>query len=136
MGAEGSITEGASGAVGMLDDPQFTATQLFLANGDSLVLYTDGVVEAAAVDGSLFGDERLAACLQGVGSRPAAISERILQSVAQHTLTAPASDDLTIFICHLAAGAPLVSAFALDSGRQCGPRRLPEIPAFPSTGKC
>ena len=41
--ADGSvepITEGASGAVGMLDGAQFAATQLFLENGDSLVLYT------------------------------------------------------------------------------------------------
>ena len=98
------ITEGASGAVGMLDDPQFTETQLFLQNGDSLVLYTDGVVEAAALDGSLYGDHRLAACLQTAGSRPADISEQILRSVGQHTLTAPANDDLTIFICHRAVG--------------------------------
>ena len=101
-----AITEGASGAVGMLDDPQFTATQLFLQNGDSLVLYTDGVVEAAAIDGSLYGDDRLAACLLGAGSRPKDISEHILHSVAQHTLTAPANDDLTIFICHRAVGGP------------------------------
>ncbi len=99
-----AITEGASGAVGMLDDPQFTATQLFLENGDSLVLYTDGVVEAAAVDGSLYGDERLAACLEMAGPRPKDISEEILRSVAQHTLTAPANDDLTIFVCHRAVG--------------------------------
>jgi len=99
-----AITEGASGAVGMLDDPQFTATQLFLENGDSLVLYTDGVVEAAALDGSLYGDERLAECLQGAGPIPKDISEHILHSVGQHTLTAPANDDLTIFICHRDVG--------------------------------
>lgn len=99
-----AITEGASGAVGMLDDPQFTATQLFLEHGDSLVLYTDGVVEASAIDGSLFGDERLAACLREAGPRPNDISEEILRSVGEHTLTAPANDDLTIFICHRAIG--------------------------------
>jgi serine phosphatase RsbU (regulator of sigma subunit) len=99
------ITDGASGAVGMLDDPQFTATRLYLQDGDSLVLYTDGVVEAAAVDGSLFGDERLAECLVTAGSRPKDISEEILRSVGAHTLTAPANDDLTIFICHRSSGA-------------------------------
>ena len=104
-GSVEAITEGASGAVGMLDDPQFSATQLFLEDGDSLVLYTDGVVEAAALDGSLYGDARLAECLRVAGSRPADISEEILRSVGQHTLTAPANDDLTIFICHRAEGA-------------------------------
>jgi serine phosphatase RsbU (regulator of sigma subunit)/pSer/pThr/pTyr-binding forkhead associated (FHA) protein len=109
-GSVEAITGGASGAVGMLDDPQFSATQLFLAYGDSLVLYTDGVVEAAALDGSLYGDERLAACLRKAGPRPKDISEQILHSVSQHTLTAPANDDLTIFICHRASGGPRYAA--------------------------
>lgn len=118
-----AITEGASGAVGMLDDPQFTATQLYLQNGDSLVLYTDGVVEAAALDGSLYGDDRLAACLQGAGPRPGDISQHILRSVGQHTKTAPANDDLTIFICHRAVGAP----------PSLQPRRYTAIPDPPKT---
>lgn len=120
-GTVDAITEGASGAVGMLDDPQFSATQLFLEDGDSLVLYTDGVVEAAALDGSLYGDERLAACLRGAGSRPKDISREILRSVGEHTLTAPANDDLTLFICHRASGVP----------RQ--PRRYGAIPDPPKT---
>jgi serine phosphatase RsbU (regulator of sigma subunit) len=120
-----TITEGASGAVGMLDDPQFTATRLFLQDGDSLVLYTDGVVEASAPDGSLFGDERLAACLETTGSRPADISEQILRSVGHHTSTAPANDDLTIFICHRVTGGPV----------SLQPRRFPSIQEAPKTDR-
>ncbi len=120
-----TITEGASGAVGMLDDPQFTATQLFLRDGDSLVLYTDGVVEASAADGSLFGDERLAACLESAGSGPADISEQILRSVGQHTQSAPANDDLTIFICHRVTGGPA----------SLQPRRFPSIQEAPKTDR-
>jgi sigma-B regulation protein RsbU (phosphoserine phosphatase) len=101
-----AITEGASGAVGIFDDPQFTATRLVLEHGDSIVLYTDGVVEAANVDGALYGDERLARCLAGAGSRPDDISEHILRSVGEHTRTASANDDLTIFICHRRLDAP------------------------------
>ncbi|HSO39478.1 MAG TPA: GAF domain-containing SpoIIE family protein phosphatase, partial [Labilithrix sp.] len=101
-----AITAGASTAVGILDDPAFTSTQFFLRHGDSIVLYTDGVVEAANVDGALYGDERLARCLAGAGSRPNDISEHILRSVAQHTGTASANDDLTIFICHRRLDAP------------------------------
>lgn len=100
------ITDGASGAVGMLEDVQFTSTRLFLDDGDSLVLYTDGVVEAAAPDGTLFGNDRLAVALRGSTATPKDISERILESVGRHTKTAPANDDMTIFVCHRAEGAP------------------------------
>lgn len=105
-GAVEAITGGASTAVGILDDPAFTATQLFLEHGDSIVLYTDGVVEAANEEGVLYGDERLAHCLAGAGSRPSDISEHILRSVARHTRRASANDDLTIFICHRRLDAP------------------------------
>jgi len=101
-----AITEGASTAVGILEDPAFTATNFLLEHGDSIVLYTDGVVEASNAAGALYGDERLAQCLAGAGSRPNDISEHILRSVAQHIGTASANDDLTIFICHRRLDAP------------------------------
>ncbi len=100
------ITDGASPAVGMLEDAQFSATRLFLEDGDSLVLYTDGVVEAAAPDGTLYGDERLSYCISNAGSRPEDISNHILHSVGAHTSTAAANDDMTIFICHRVTSAP------------------------------
>lgn len=124
------ITDGASGAVGMLEDVQFTSTRLFLEDGDSLVLYTDGVVEAAAPDGTLFGGDRLTHALRGVGSRPKDISERILASVGQHTKTAPANDDMTIFICHRADGAP-----ASLQPRRNTASNLPAIPDPPRTDR-
>lgn len=107
--ADGSIeviTDGASPGVGMLEDTVFTATRLFLREGDSLVLYTDGVVEAAASDGSLYGDDRLADCLRGTGSAPQDISDGIVRDVGLFTRTAPANDDMTIFICHRTSGFP------------------------------
>ena len=100
-----AITEGASTAVGIMDDSAFTATHLVLEPGDSLVLYTDGVVEASNTNGALYSDQRLAQCLAGGSSRPSDISERILRSVAQHTGTASANDDLTILVCHRQRGS-------------------------------
>ena len=105
-GSVTAITEGASPAIGMLEDTVFEATQLFLEVGDSIVLHTDGVVEAAALDGELYGVERLEACLRGAGSKPKSISEHMLRSVAQFTKTAAASDDLTVLICHRSKAAP------------------------------
>lgn len=99
------ITAGASGAIGILDDPGFAATSFRLAHGDSLVLYTDGVVEAADSSGGLYGSERLEACLSTITStRPNEIAERILESVDQYATDTAVSDDLTLFICHRVVG--------------------------------
>jgi serine phosphatase RsbU (regulator of sigma subunit)/pSer/pThr/pTyr-binding forkhead associated (FHA) protein len=100
------ISDGASGAVGMLAEMQFSSTRFTLADGDSLVLYTDGITEAAARDGSLYGDDRLDACLRAAGPRPKDISDALLRSVGEHAAGIPASDDITIFVCQRRLGAP------------------------------
>ncbi|MBN9161729.1 MAG: hypothetical protein BGO98_24930 [Myxococcales bacterium 68-20] len=100
-----AITGGAASAIGILDDPGFIATSFCLEQGESLVLYTDGVVEAANARGSLYGSERLEDCLAGVTStRPNDIAERILRSVEEHAMDTAVSDDLTLFICHRTSG--------------------------------
>jgi serine phosphatase RsbU (regulator of sigma subunit)/pSer/pThr/pTyr-binding forkhead associated (FHA) protein len=101
------ITDGASSAVGILQAPGFAATRLRLGHGDSLVLYTDGVVEAANAHGGLYGSARLEACLEAIRStRPNEIAEHILRSVEEHARDTAVSDDLTLFICHRAVGRP------------------------------
>ena len=51
-------------AIGLFEDPQLTTQETRLAPGDTLVFYTDGVIEARAPDGSFFGEDRLL-CLLG-----------------------------------------------------------------------
>jgi sigma-B regulation protein RsbU (phosphoserine phosphatase) len=100
------ITEGAAGPVGIVDDPQFEATLLRLDHGDSLVLYTDGVVEAAAANGTLYGSDRLEFALADASTRPSDIAEKILASVRAHIVDEPPNDDLTLFICQRNVGRP------------------------------
>jgi sigma-B regulation protein RsbU (phosphoserine phosphatase) len=100
------ITEGAAGPVGIVDDPQFEATLLRLDHGDSLVLYTDGVVEASGANGTLYGSDRLETALAQAGTRPHDIAEHILASVSAHVADVPANDDLTLFICQRHVGRP------------------------------
>lgn len=100
------ITDGAAGPVGIVDDPQFEATRLRLDHGDSLVLYTDGVVEAAAANGALYGSDRLELALADASTRPSDIAEKILASVRAHIVDEPPSDDLTLFICQRNVGRP------------------------------
>jgi hypothetical protein len=106
--ADGSVEPVSGGrgcAVGILEDAGFNATRLELGHGDSLVLYTDGVVEASSMDGSFYGQERLEACLSGPGPRaPSVIAEQILRSVDTHAAGGPVIDDLTLLICQRSLG--------------------------------
>jgi len=114
------ITAGRGCAVGILDDLEVTGVRLHLQLGDSLILYTDGVVEAASAEGLLYGQDRLEACLATAGARPNVIAESILRSVNDHAAAGPLNDDLTLFICQR----------SLDHARTMQPRRRSS--AFPA----
>jgi len=101
-----AVVAGAAGAVGILENGEFKATSLRLAHGDSLVLYTDGVIEASDEYGELYGSKRLENCLARSGNRASDIAESILQSVAGHSSDGPGNDDLTLFICQRYVGRP------------------------------
>ena len=70
-----------------------------LLKGDRLVLYTDGVTEAFNPAEELYGAQRLAdeVHVHG-GGTPAALVERICQSVTNFAGTAPQSDDITLTV--------------------------------------
>lgn len=125
------ITDGAASAIGILDDPGFVATTFVLEHGDSLVLYTDGVVEAADAQGALYGSERLESCLARIPStRPNEIAERILRSVEQYATDVAVGDDLTLFVCHRS----MDSTPSLQPRRRSGnlPAQTVPIPANPA----
>ncbi len=88
----------SSGTVlGLFPGRDYASESLELAAGDSLVLYTDGVSEAADPGGALFGEERLKACLAGNDARSAALTvDAVLRSVHEFASGAPQSDDITI----------------------------------------
>ncbi len=66
--------------------------------GDRLLLYTDGIVEAANASGEFFGQESLAALLrQTAGVSPVDVADRIIASVQQWA--ASQDDDLTVLVC-------------------------------------
>ena len=70
-----------------------------LDSGDRLVLYTDGITEAAAPDGELFDTKRLDSvltnsCINGSND----IINMILDAVKTHTNDAPALDDRTLVV--------------------------------------
>jgi sigma-B regulation protein RsbU (phosphoserine phosphatase) len=73
-----------------------------LQTGDRLVLYTDGILEAANAAGEEFGPERLAALLQK--SAPLSPDEAADQIISSLKLWSKSqNDDLTVLICDYAA---------------------------------
>jgi sigma-B regulation protein RsbU (phosphoserine phosphatase) len=70
-----------------------------LSPGDQLILYTDGIVEAANSEKLLFGLERLDCELASSTAEPEQIITSLLISVDNFTEGAPPSDDRTIVVC-------------------------------------
>jgi phosphoserine phosphatase RsbU/P len=84
-------------ALGVIEDFEITERVIQLSRGDSLILYTDGVTEAFAPDGDMFGEERLYEILRN--SRKSSAFELLDEVEAQVNLfmdTLPASDDITM----------------------------------------
>jgi sigma-B regulation protein RsbU (phosphoserine phosphatase) len=69
-----------------------------LESGDRLLLYTDGIVEAASASGEFFGQEALGALLRDTaGIAPTDAADRIIAAV--QTWAASQDDDLTVLVC-------------------------------------
>ncbi len=86
-------------ALGVQDDATFTCGGLTLESSDALVLYTDGVTDARRPDGTMFGDARLQAALEGAGgATAAAVLARLQTAVDRFSDGAPPEDDLTILV--------------------------------------
>jgi sigma-B regulation protein RsbU (phosphoserine phosphatase) len=93
-------------ALGFEPGLEFPRVELQLQEGDTLVLYTDGVNEAFDVAGTCYGSDRLLADLAGfVGKAAQDVSAGLLQRVRAFAGDAPQSDDIAILVLRLVATA-------------------------------
>jgi len=91
--------------IGLMPDAQFRATTTKLEDGDTLVLFTDGVTEAANLDLELFGVDRLRDSLAGQEDASLEqLQKAVLQSVENFTRGASQSDDITLLLVRYRAG--------------------------------
>jgi phosphoserine phosphatase RsbU/P len=67
-----------------------------LGVGDAVLLYTDGITEAADADRHMLGVDRLDETFTRCDGEPQDIVNRVLSSVRQFTGAVPASDDRTL----------------------------------------
>jgi sigma-B regulation protein RsbU (phosphoserine phosphatase) len=85
--------------LGLFCDTQFDEEEIELRSGDTLVAFTDGVIEARSPLGEEFGENRLVEILMENAGLPAAgIESRILRAVEDWTAEAEQEDDLTLVI--------------------------------------
>ena len=91
---------GGGGVIlGILPMASYTESSMRMKPGDVLVLFSDGVTEAADPSDEDFGEERLAALVASMRERPAAeIVEAIESAVSEFTQGAPAADDITVVV--------------------------------------
>lgn len=86
--------------VGILDHPQWSSVKTVLRPGETLLLYSDGVVEARSKDDEEYGLAQVAASLFSAASEGISASEvtgRILKGVDHHAGGA-LDDDLTLVV--------------------------------------
>jgi serine phosphatase RsbU (regulator of sigma subunit) len=107
MRADGRVaTAGRPGTLlGILPDPEIHSTEIFLAPGDTLVLYTDGVTEVSPLD-DRFGPEILADFVAGcAGSEAPVIARRIEEEVLEIG-GGSARDDVAVVVLRVCPGLP------------------------------
>jgi sigma-B regulation protein RsbU (phosphoserine phosphatase) len=92
-----SVFPSTGTVLGLFPGQPYVSQSLELAPGDTLVLYTDGVTDAADPGQGLFGEERVRACFaEGAGKTATDSVERLLRQVRAFAAGAPQSDDITI----------------------------------------
>jgi serine phosphatase RsbU (regulator of sigma subunit) len=96
--ASGAIDEVPVGGslLGVLDEATVGSAAVTLEPGDTLVMFTDGVIEARR-QGRLFGVEGVCAVLQSAPSGAAAMAEALEAAVLEHT-GGVVSDDLALLV--------------------------------------
>jgi sigma-B regulation protein RsbU (phosphoserine phosphatase) len=92
-----SRLEDGGPVLGLLPRARFEQGVERLGQGDLLVLYSDGVVEAANSSGEEFGEHRLIAAVESDPlAEPSEIRDRILRSVREFTGSDVLADDQTL----------------------------------------
>jgi len=85
--------------VGLLEDAEFRVETKQLQPGDRLVIYSDGVTEAANPAGEFFGKKRLREIVVAhSAANCATLHDAILEAVTAFIATAPQADDITLLV--------------------------------------
>ena len=107
--ARAGIRRLTSGGIilGTFEDAAFEEETLHLGDGDTLVMFTDGMVEANNPQGEEFGEDRLLAHLSSKGSsEPKVLLNEVFAGVREFCNQAELGDDATLTITRFSSPRP------------------------------
>ena len=85
--------------LGLMEEQQYEVRQMDLQQGDTLIVYTDGVTEAANKKLQQYGEKKLRECvLRNFEGSADTIKECIMRDVRGFIGSSPLSDDLTLMV--------------------------------------
>ncbi len=91
--------------IGMLEDVRWTRRSVKIEEGETLVLYTDGLTEAMNDQGDFYGEDTLQHAIRACLHAPTEdMCTEILRTVSEFESGAPRADDITLLILHREAG--------------------------------
>ena len=97
---------GAPGTLlGIVREPEISKERVSLGNGDTLVLYTDGVVEASPLDDAL-APERLADLLRPLEGRDAGALAEAIEEKALEVQDGRLHDDVAVVVLRVGGQGP------------------------------
>jgi len=90
-------------AIGLMERFSIHTEEVVMEPGDTLLLYTDGITEAANHQGMLWGEDRLADIIrQNVDLSAEQLIQKILKSLKEYTDGIPFVDDVTLVLTKVA----------------------------------
>ncbi|OAB56654.1 hypothetical protein AY599_24890 [Leptolyngbya valderiana BDU 20041] len=98
-GATGEVVpldEAGSLPLGVFEPLGATSASIRLKEGDTVVLYTDGITESFNAEREMFGVEGLDASLESCSGQPACVVDSVHGAVYEHTQSRTREDDQTI----------------------------------------
>ncbi|HEX6289876.1 MAG TPA: GAF domain-containing protein [Herpetosiphonaceae bacterium] len=101
-GTVGFIDARGNLPLGMVPSARYSATNIQLEAGDTVLFYTDGLVEAFSPERELFGFERLQDAFAACGDDPAAeVIGQLFAAVNAWQAADERSDDITAVVLHV-----------------------------------
>ena len=95
-GSVGKLATAGGSPLGILGGMQFGQETAMLDQGDTVILYTDGIIEAMNDKEALYGYERLEALVRKNASDADVLKSAIIEDVNRFTGLSPQHDDMTL----------------------------------------
>ncbi|ACY15108.1 PP2C family protein-serine/threonine phosphatase [Haliangium ochraceum] len=90
---------GTGPLIGLAPDTEFPCERAPLAAGDTVVLYTDGLIEAGPLGGKMYGNRRLFARLSDIGGGPTSeLAAGLFDDIQRYSGDADPGDDMSVVV--------------------------------------